>query len=124
MEIDKIGPESPSHHTTARPGLHSDAIATYLTAAREAVSRVLATSGAEGDDEDRIRARAVESKGRPALVIMSDDPDAWETFEQDERAGDFRVVGTPRASPADQQLKDAGGFVRRPQLLSVTLGKP
>ena len=51
-------------------------------------------------------------------MIMSDDPDAWKDFQRDERAKEFRVVGTTatedkraRAVAEEQPLKDGGGFV-------------
>ncbi|KAK4705137.1 hypothetical protein P7C70_g1078, partial [Phenoliferia sp. Uapishka_3] len=125
MELDSIlDPGSKEGHSSSHPapspGLHSSAITNYLTAARATVSRVLATSDVEEEDGgelDRTRADASWS-GKPTLAIMSDDPDAWKDFEQNEDARGFKVVGTTggdeelrrRGIEDEKPLKDGGGF--------------
>ncbi|KAL8290071.1 hypothetical protein RQP46_003010 [Phenoliferia psychrophenolica] len=126
MEVDNIGPSAytdekgtvhPSSHRAVGPGLHSEAITTYLVAARESVSRVLATNDVdpdEGGDRSRTRRGEEDWKGRPTLVIMSDDPEAWKDFRKDERAREFRVVGTAAVKKAraveDPAKPVVGGF--------------
>lgn len=99
MEASHIGPQAyakdlvPEPIVTSTPGLHSDALVSYLTAATELVSSILTTS------LDHVSSAASPSawKGKPTLVIMSDDGDAWKSFADHKLGKRFRVVGTPVA---------------------------
>ncbi|KAM0747445.1 hypothetical protein T439DRAFT_89596 [Meredithblackwellia eburnea MCA 4105] len=127
-EVDNFGPAAaadPHHsspHRVAGPGLHSDAIAAYLIAAKSVTSTTLAATD------------STTSGVKPVLAVMSDDPDAWKHFEKEEQAKQFRVVGTTgekekrlgkrsederdleerdaeEINPQDDKpLKDGGGF--------------
>lgn len=118
--MDHIGPASSDKgsHRTAGPGLHSDALTTYLIAATSTIQRILTK---ENSDDVPAAGAHAGWKGRPTLAVMSDDPDAWREFARDDRAEYMRVVGTTgegdgrwmvkRAETTDKPLKDHGGFV-------------
>lgn len=99
MEAAHIGPQAyakdlvPEPAVTSSPGLHSDALTSYLTAATELVFSILTTSL----DHSSSAASPNAWKGKPTLVIMSDDGGAWKAFAEHKLGKRFRVVGTPVA---------------------------
>lgn len=121
MEASRIGPQAyakdlvpePSSPAVA-PGLHAELVAAYLEAAIHTVTDILL------DSTGTVKAW----NGQPTLVIMSDDPSAWQTFTRHPLGQRFRILGTPPAvkeDPVDKkrfkrslksgQKADDGGFV-------------
>lgn len=90
MEASHIGPQAyakdlvPEPVITTAPGLHAALLESYLESAVSLVDSILATS-------------AGAWQGKPTLVVMSDDGDAWKAFGQHKLGRSFRVVGTPIA---------------------------
>lgn len=117
LEIDKIVPDAaqPPRHTSTK-GLHDSQLSVYLRAATSAISSMLPP----GEDDGAW-------SGKPQMVLMSDDPEAWRMFEGSEGGQAFRVRGTEgrekrreeriarRAAVGMEEVnpfKKTGGFVR------------
>ncbi|KAK4057773.1 hypothetical protein OIO90_000992 [Microbotryomycetes sp. JL221] len=122
LETSRIGPQAYDKQAvaepspTTKPGLHAELVELYLRAAVESVDSLLAGPNAYRSSSTKTE----QWQGRPTLIVMSDDPEAYKVFERHVIGQRFRVVATPPPPPPSH----ANVYKRQPDTNSTAIAAP
>ncbi|KAK4046300.1 hypothetical protein OIV83_006174 [Microbotryomycetes sp. JL201] len=120
LEQSGIGPQAYDEQAAAnvegapslKPGLHDETVELYLQAAIESVDSILAKLHPE-------RTRKLSTaqsawRGQPTLIVVSDDPRAYEAFRRQKLGKRFQIRNTPAPFALDKRNQGSSDTTETP----------